>query len=114
MTCIGPTAQYYLLGVDVEHASSASEPLVPAAKVDSSDAILTQHRGAHDTGLDSNVEVCVFQGADWMLGQDASQSNKLGVPRAIERAIRLVHTTTKHLAVLHKHATDWCFIALER
>ena len=99
--------------VDVQHASGASEPLVPAAKVHGADAVLAKHRGAHDARLDCNVEVRLLQVGDGVLGQDAGQSNKLGVPRAVQGAVRLVHATTKDLAILYKHTANWGLVALE-
>lgn len=102
-----------LHGVDVQHAAGASEPLVPAAKVHGADTVLTEHRGAHDTGLDRDIEVRLLQVGDGLLGQDAGQSNKLGVPRAVQGAVRLVHATTKDLAIPHKHTANWGLVALE-
>lgn len=102
-----------ILGVDVEDTASATKALIPAAKVDSSDAVLAQHGGAHDTWLDSDIEVGLVENLDRMLRQDAGNGDELGVPGAIQGSIRLVHAAANDLAVLDKDTADRCFVALE-
>lgn len=41
--------------MDTENAAGATKLVVDSAKVDFLDSKLTEHRGAHDTGLDSDV-----------------------------------------------------------
>jgi hypothetical protein len=91
--------------VHVQHTASAAESLVPAAKVDCSNAVLAEHRGAHDARLDGDIEVGLVEDADGVLGQDASNGNEFGVSGAIEGAIGLVHSTPDDLAVLHENTT---------
>lgn len=57
-----------ILSVDVEDTTGAAEALVPAAKVDSANPVLAQHGGAHDAGLDSDIEVGLVEDLDGMLG----------------------------------------------
>lgn len=95
----------------VQNAASASETLIPAAKVDCSDAILTKHRGAHDAWFDSDIEVGLVQDADRLLGQDSCDGNELGVSSTVEGAIGLVHSTANDLAILDEDATDRRLIA---
>lgn len=99
--------------MDVEHTASTAKALIPAAEVDGSDSILTQHGSAHDTGLNGDIKVCFLQDADGMLGQNAGKSNELGVPRAIEGAIRLVHAASNDLAILDEDAANRCLVTLE-
>jgi len=99
--------------VDVQYSSRAAKALVPAAKVDSSDAVLTQHRGAHDAGLNGDIQVGFVEDLDGIFREDASDGDKLGVPGAVESAVGLVHASTDDLAVLDEDAADWCFIALQ-
>lgn len=96
----------HLLRMHVQNAARAAESLVPAAKVDRSDAVLAKHGGAHDAWLDSDIEVRLTQDADGLLRQDAGNGNELGMSGAVERAVGLVHSSADDLAVLHEHTTD--------
>jgi len=69
--------------MNVQHTTGSAKSLIPAAKVDGSDAILAEHRGAHDAWLDGDIEICFIQGADGMLGQDTSDGDELGVSGTI-------------------------------
>jgi hypothetical protein len=99
--------------VDVQDTPSAPEALVPAAKVDGPDAILAQHGSAHDTGLDSDIEVDLVEDLDWMFGQNTGNGHELGVPGAVQGPICLVHAATNNLAVLDEDTAHRCFIALQ-
>lgn len=99
--------------MNVQDASCATKALVPAAKVDASNAILTQHGGTHDARLDGDIEVGLVEDIDGILGQDTSNSDKFSVPGTIEGSICLVHASTNDVAVLDKDTTDRCFIALQ-
>lgn len=103
----------HLLGVDVQDAPSAAKALVPTAKVDTPNAVLAQHGGAHDARLDGDIEVGLVENLDWIFGQDTSDGNELGVPGPVERPVRLVHAATYDLAVLDENTADRCFIALQ-
>jgi hypothetical protein len=99
--------------VDVQDTPSASKALVPAAKVNGPDTILAQHGSAHDTGLDSDIEIDLVENLDRMLGQDAGNGHELGVSGAIQGPIRLVHAATNNLAVFDKDTAHGCFVALQ-
>jgi hypothetical protein len=99
--------------VDVHYASSATKALIPATKVDGADTVLTQHGSTHDAGLDCDVQVDLVKDLDGVLGENASDGDKLGVSGAIQGPVRLVHASTNDLAVLDEDATNWCFIALQ-
>lgn len=99
--------------MDVQHAASPAKALIPATEVDSSDAVLTQHRGTHDAGLDRDIEVCLAEDLDGVLGEDAGDGNELGVPGAVEGPVGLVHAAANDLAVFDEDAPDGRFIALE-
>lgn len=99
--------------MNVEDAACAAEALVPAAKVDGADAVLAQHGGAHDAGLDRDIEVGLVENLDGMLRQNASNGDKLGVPGPVQGPVRFVHTTANDLTILDEDAADWCFVALE-
>jgi hypothetical protein len=99
--------------VDVQYTPSATEALIPAAEVHSTDTILTQHGCAHDARLDSDIEIGLVEDLDGMLGQDTSNGDEFGVSGAIQSPIRLVHASTNDFAVLHKDTADGCLIALE-
>lgn len=89
----------------VEHTTSTAESLIPAAKVDCSDAVLAEHGGAHDAWLNSDIEVGFVEDADGVLRQDASNGDELGVSGAIESAVGLVHSTSNDLTILHENTT---------
>ena len=95
----------------VQNTTSATESLIPASEVDCTDAVLTQHGGAHDAWLDSDIEVSLVEDAEGVLGQDAGNGNKLSVSGAIKSAVGLVHASTDDLAVLDKHAAHRRLIA---
>jgi hypothetical protein len=101
-----------ILGVDVQDTSSTPKALIPASKVDSSDAVLAQHRSAHDARLDSDIEICLIEDLDGILGENASNGNELGVSSAIQGAIGLIHAATNNLAIFDKDTADGCFVAL--
>lgn len=48
-----------------------------------------------------------------MLGQDAGNGDKLGVSRAIQSAICLVHASADDVAIFDKHTANRRLIALE-
>jgi hypothetical protein len=102
-----------ILRVDVQDTTSAAESLVPAAKVDGADAILTKHGGAHDARLDCDIEIGLVENLERVLGEDASNRNKLSMSGAIEGAVRLVHATANDFAVFDKDTADRCFVALQ-
>jgi len=104
----------FSLGMDVQHTTSAAEALVPTPKIHSSDTILAQHGSTHDAWLDGDVEVRLLKGADGHRGQDAGQRDELGVSRAVERAVRLVHAAANDLAIFHKDAAHGRLVALQR
>jgi hypothetical protein len=99
--------------VNIQNASSATETLVPAAKIDASNAVLAQHGSAHDARLDSDIEISLLKSLDGMLGEDAGDGDELGMPGAIQRSICLIHATTNDFAVSDKNTADWSFIALQ-
>lgn len=99
--------------MDVQDTTGTSKALIPAAKVDAPNPILSQHGGAHDAWLDGDIEVDLVEDLDWMLREDTSNSNKLGVPGAVQGSIRLVHAATNDLAVFDEDAADWRLVALE-
>lgn len=99
--------------MNVQHTTSAPETLIPAPKVDSSNAVLAQHGGAHDAGLDGHVEVGVVESRDWVFRQDACEGNELCMPGAIEGTVRFIHATAKDAAVFDKNTANWGLIALE-
>ena len=55
------------LRMNIQHASGPAETLIPAAEVHSSDAVLTQHRSAHDAWLNRDIEIRFFEDLDGML-----------------------------------------------
>ena len=99
--------------MDIQHSSCSAKPLVPAAKVNSFDAVLAQHRRTHDAGLDRDIEVRLGEDADGVIGEDTGNGNKLGVTSAVQGAVRLVHASSDDLAVFHEDTANGCFIALE-
>lgn len=103
----------HILGVDIQHTTGSAKSLVPAAKINGSDTILTEHRGAHDAWLDSDIEIRLIQDADGMLGQDAGDGDELGMPGAIQGAVRFVHASADDFAIFDKHTTNGRLIALE-
>lgn len=103
-----------VLGVNVQHTTGASETLIPAAEVDSSNAVLAQHGRAHDAGLYGHVEVGVLESTDWVIGQDACEGDELGVPGTVEGAVRFIHAATKDAAVFDKDTANGGLIARER
>ena len=103
----------HALGVNVQHTSCSAKPLIPAPEVDSPNSVLSQHRGAHDTRLDSDIEVRLVEDADGILRQDTRNSDTLGVSGAVERPVRLIHATANDLAIIYEDAADGCLIALE-
>jgi hypothetical protein len=48
-----------------------------------------------------------------MLRENTGNGNELGVPRAIQGAVRFIHATANDFAILDKDTTNWCFIAFE-
>lgn len=99
--------------MDVENSSRSTEPLVPTAKVDSADTILAEHGCAHDARLDGNIEVCLIEDGNRMLGQDTSNGHKLGVPCAVQGAVRLVHASADDVAIVDKDTAHGRLVALE-
>jgi hypothetical protein len=99
--------------VHVQYASCASEALVPATKVDGPNTILAEHGSAHDTGLNCDIEIRLMEYTDGLLGQDACDSNELGVSSAIQCAVGFIHAAANDLAVFDKHTSDWSLVALE-
>lgn len=97
--------------MNIEYTSSTSEAFIPAAEVDSSDAILTQHRCTHDTRLYRDIEVSLIKDFHRVLSENASNGYKFSVPGAVESTIRLIHASTDNLAISHEDAADRCFIA---
>jgi hypothetical protein len=99
--------------MDVQDTSRASEALIPATKIDGANTVLPQHRSAHDTGLDSDIKVCLVENLDRMLGQDTSNGHEFGVPGAVQSSVRLIHAATNNLAVFDKDTANRCFVALQ-
>lgn len=102
-----------VLGVDIEDPSCSAKALVPASKIDGANAVLAQHRGAHDAGLDGDIEVRLVEDGDGVLGQDAGNGDKLGVPGAVEGAVCFVHAAANDVAVPDKDTADGSFVAFE-
>ena len=100
--------------MDVQDTTSSTEAFVPAAKVDGPDTILAQHRGAHDTWLDSNVKVRLSQNGDRVLGENAGEGNEFGMPRAIQCPIRFVHSSANDLAIFDEDTADGRLITDQR
>ena len=95
----------------VQDTTSATESLIPAPKVDRSNAVLAQHGGAHDARLDGDIEVSLVKDADGVLGQDACNGDELGVSSTVESAVGFIHSSANDLAVLHEDTTDRSLIA---
>jgi hypothetical protein len=102
-----------LLGVNVQHTSGAAKALVPASEVDCSNAILAQHGSTHDAWLDGDIEICLVEDADGVLGQDASDGDKLGVSGTVQGPICLVHASSNDFAIFDEDTADGRLIALE-
>jgi hypothetical protein len=102
-----------VLRMDVQYSTGAAESLVPATKVHGANAVLTKHRGTHDARLDRDIEIGFVENLERVLGQDASNGDKLGMPGAIKGAVRLVHATTDDLAVFDEDTADRGFVALQ-
>lgn len=102
-----------ILRVDIENPSRSSKSLIPASEVDSSDTVLAKHGRTHDAWLDGDIQVRLVEHTDGVLRQDAGDGNELGVPRAVQSAVRLVHASANDFAILHKDTADWCLVALE-
>jgi hypothetical protein len=99
--------------VDVQDTARTAEALVPAAKVHGADAVLAEHGSTHDTRLDRDIEIGLVENLERVLGQDACNGHELGMPGAIESAVRLVHATTDDFAIFDKDTADRCFVALQ-
>jgi hypothetical protein len=102
-----------ILRVDVEDTACASKALIPATKVDGPNTVLAQHGSAHDTWLDSDIEVSLVENLDGVLGEDAGNGDEFGVSGAVQGPICLVHAASNDFAVLDEDTTDRRFIALE-
>jgi hypothetical protein len=98
--------------VDIQYTPRTAKSLVPTSKVDGSDSVLAEHGGAHDTGLNGDIQIGLVEDLDWMLREDTSNGDELGVPGAVQSSIRLVHTAADDFAVLDEDTADWCLIAL--
>lgn len=103
-----------VLVVDVQNTPSAAEALIPASKVDGTNAILAQHRGAHDAWFHRDIEVRLVQYGNGMLRQDARKSNELGVPRAIQGPVRLVHSSADDFAIFDEDTADGSLVTDQR
>lgn len=72
-----------MLVVDMEHASGAAKPVVPAAKVDGANGELPQGRGAHDARLNGDIEIGLAQDGRRVAGQDLRDCDEFRVSRAV-------------------------------
>jgi hypothetical protein len=50
-----------LVGIDWENTSISSESIIATPIIDASDAVLSQGRSTHDTGLDGDVEISLLE-----------------------------------------------------
>lgn len=99
------------LRVDVQDASSASEPVIPAPKVNRADTILPEHGGTHDTWLDSDIEIRGFEDREWIVGEDTGEGDKLSMAGAVQGPVGFVHASADDLAIPDEDATHGCFVA---
>jgi hypothetical protein len=69
--------------VDVHDTSASAEAIVQTSEIDGANAILSQGRGAHDAGLDGDIEVGIVEDGLRMARHDFGQGDELGVPRSL-------------------------------
>lgn len=69
--------------MDVHDATAAAEAVVETAEVDGTDPVLAECRGAHDTWLDSHVEVGLLDDGLRVLGYDFGEGHELCVAGAL-------------------------------
>jgi hypothetical protein len=69
--------------VDVQHASTATELVVAAAKVDGSNTHLAERRSTHDTWLDGDVEVAGLQDRGVLLLEKLLEGDEFGMASSL-------------------------------
>lgn len=67
------------------HPSTAPEPIIETPEVHSADPVLTQRRGAHDAGLDGDVEVCFREDGLRVFGHDLGEGDEFGMAGALRK-----------------------------
>jgi hypothetical protein len=66
--------------MDMEHAASASEALVVAPKIHSTNLVLSQHGSTHDARFDCDIEISLAQNAGRLRGEDFGNGHELCMP----------------------------------